>query len=165
MNGLMIISGGFGVFRAANFCRPSAASRATRSARTWKLVHPDARAARAPLRPGARIEFAADATSWTEAPSGAPSRCAGSAIRWHIGLLDNLRIHRRMLGRRRYGAVGLLSLPYTVLVEVMGPRSCRSPATRSVIVLVVFDEIAWEYAIALLVVVLLVAQLQTRGRS
>jgi hypothetical protein len=32
-----------------------------------------------------------------------------------------------------------------------------------VIVLAVFDEIAWEYAIALMVVVLLVAQLQTAG--
>ena len=67
-----------------------------------------------------------------------------------------------MLGRRRYGAVGLLSLPYTVLVEVMGPL-LQITGYVIVIVLAVFGEIAWEYAIALMVVVLLVAQLQTAG--
>ena len=98
---------------------------------------------------------------WTEAPPRLrPLR--GQRIRWHIGLLDNVRIHRRMLGRRRYGAVGLLSLPYTVLVEVMGPL-LQITGYVIVIVLAVFGEIAWEYAIALMVVVLLVAQLQTAG--
>jgi cellulose synthase/poly-beta-1,6-N-acetylglucosamine synthase-like glycosyltransferase len=107
----------------------------------------------------ARIEFAADATCWTEAPPGlGPLR--GQRVRWHIGLLDNLRLHHRMIGRRRFGAVGLLSLPYTILVEVCGPI-LQVIGYVIVIVLAAFDRIAWEYAIGLLLIVLLVAQLQT----
>jgi cellulose synthase/poly-beta-1,6-N-acetylglucosamine synthase-like glycosyltransferase len=159
MNGLLIISGAFGVFRRDLFRAVGGLSRDTLG-EDMELVmrlHEQLR----PLRAGARIEFAADATCWTEAPPGLrPLR--GQRIRWHIGLLDNLRMHRRMLGRRRYGAVGLLSLPYTVLVEALGPL-LQITGYVIVIVLAVFDEIAWEYAIALLVVVLLVAQLQTAG--
>lgn len=159
MNGLLIISGAFGIFRRDLFRAVGGLSRDTLG-EDMELVmrlHEQLR----PVRPDTRIEFAADATCWTEAPQGLrPLR--GQRIRWHIGLLDNIRIHRRMLGRRRYGAVGLLSLPYTVLVEVMGPLM-QIAGYAIVIGLAVFDEIAWEYAIALMIVVLLVAQLQTAG--
>ena len=30
------------------------------------------------------------------------------AIRGHVGLLDNLSLHKRMIARRRFGNVGLL---------------------------------------------------------
>jgi hypothetical protein len=83
-------------------------------------------------------------------------------VRWHIGLLDNLRLHRRMIGRRRFGAVGLLSLPYTILVEAFGPI-LQVAGYVIVIVLAAFGLVAWQYAIALLLVILLVAQLQTGG--
>jgi cellulose synthase/poly-beta-1,6-N-acetylglucosamine synthase-like glycosyltransferase len=159
MNGLLIISGAFGVFRRDLFRAVGGLSRDTLG-EDMELVmrlHEQLR----PLRAGARIEFAADATCWTEAPPGLRA-LRGQRIRWHIGLLDNLRMHRRMLGRRRYGAVGLLSLPYTVLVEALGPL-LQITGYVIVIVLAVFDEIAWEYAIAVLVVVLLVSQLQTAG--
>jgi cellulose synthase/poly-beta-1,6-N-acetylglucosamine synthase-like glycosyltransferase len=159
MNGLLIISGAFGVFRRDLFRGVGGLSRDTLG-EDMELVmrlHEQLR----PVRPGVRIEFAADATCWTEAPPGlGPLR--GQRVRWHIGLLDNLRLHRRMIGRRRYGAVGLLSLPYTILVEVLGPI-LQVTGYAIVIVLALFGEIAWEYAIALLLVVLLVAQLQTAG--
>jgi cellulose synthase/poly-beta-1,6-N-acetylglucosamine synthase-like glycosyltransferase len=157
MNGLLIISGAFGVFRRDLFRAVGGLSRDTLG-EDMELVmrlHEQLR----PARPGVRIEFAADATCWTEAPPGlGPLR--GQRVRWHIGLLDNLRLHHRMIGRRRFGAVGLLSLPYTILVEVCGPI-LQVIGYVIVIVLAAFDRIAWEYAIGLLLIVLLVAQLQT----
>lgn len=157
MNGLLIISGAFGVFRRDLFRAVGGLSRDTLG-EDMELVmrlHEQLR----PVRPGVRIEFAPDATCWTEAPPGLrPLRV--QRVRWHVGLLDNLRLHRRMLGRRRYGAVGLVSMPYTILVEVFGPI-LQVTGYVIVIVLALFGEIAWEYAIALLLVVLLVAQLQT----
>jgi cellulose synthase/poly-beta-1,6-N-acetylglucosamine synthase-like glycosyltransferase len=157
MNGLLIISGAFGVFRRDLFRAVGGLSRDTLG-EDMELVmrlHEQLR----PVRQGVRIEFAPDATCWTEAPPGLrPLRV--QRVRWHVGLLDNLRLHRRMLGRRRYGAVGLVSMPYTILVEVFGPI-LQVTGYAIVIVLALFDEIAWEYAIALLLVVLLVAQLQT----
>lgn len=159
MNGLLIISGAFGVFRRDLFRAAGGLSRDTLG-EDMELVmrlHEQLR----PMRPGVRIEFAADATSWTEAPSGLrPLR--GQRIRWHTGLLDNLRLHRRMVGRPAFGAVGLLSLPYTILVEVLGPI-LQVVGYVTVIVLALYGLIAWEYAIVFLVLALLVAQLQTAG--
>jgi cellulose synthase/poly-beta-1,6-N-acetylglucosamine synthase-like glycosyltransferase len=159
MNGLLIISGAFGVFRRDLFRAVGGLSRETLGEDMEMVMRLHERLR--PVRPGVRIEFAADATCWTEAPSGLrPLR--GQRIRWHIGLLDNLRLHRGMIGRKRYGAVGLLSLPYTILVEVFGPI-LQVIGYATVIVLAIYDLIAWEYAIVFLLLVLLVAQLQTAG--
>ena len=76
-----------------------------------------------PTRPQTRIAYAADANAWTEIPTSlAPLR--GQRIRWHVGLLDNLRIHRRMTGRRRYGAVGLLRP--SLRARLRGARAVRA---------------------------------------
>jgi cellulose synthase/poly-beta-1,6-N-acetylglucosamine synthase-like glycosyltransferase len=40
--------------------------------------------------------------------------------RWQLGLCQTLRKHRKMLFRRRYGMVGLLSLPFHLYVEGIG---------------------------------------------
>jgi len=60
------------------------------------------------LRPGwptARIAFVPDAVCWTQAPH----TLAGlrtQRIRWQVGLLETMRLHIGMSGRRRFGAVG-----------------------------------------------------------
>jgi hypothetical protein len=41
--------------------------------------------------------------------------------RWHRGLLECLNNNRVMMGRPRYGPVGLLGLPYNLVFEVFGP--------------------------------------------
>jgi cellulose synthase/poly-beta-1,6-N-acetylglucosamine synthase-like glycosyltransferase len=41
--------------------------------------------------------------------------------RWHRGLIETLVRHRGMIGRRRYGIVGLLGMPYFMLFEALGP--------------------------------------------
>src|SRR5262249_48317328 len=110
--------------------------------------------------PELRVEFAADATSWTEVPSGLkPLR--GQRIRWHIGLLDNLKMHLP-LWRARYRTIAFFSLPYTLAFEVIAPV-LQVIGYAIVIVLIVFDKVAYEYAIAFVLVVLLFGQLQTAG--
>ena len=114
-----------------------------------------------PQRPGTRIVHAPDANAWTEIPVAlGPLR--GQRIRWHVGLCDNLRIHWRMIGRRRFGAVGLWSLPYALLFEAAGPL-IQAAGMVLVVVLVGLHAISWPYAVALFVVMLLVGQLQTAG--
>ena len=131
LNGLLIISGAFGVFRR------------------------DLR----PTRPQTRIAYAPDATAWTEIPTSlAPLR--GQRIRWHVGLLDNLRIHRRMTGRRRFGAVGLFALPYALAFEVLGPF-VQIVGYAIMIVLIRWHEVSWWYAVAFFLVPVLAGQLQT----
>jgi HEAT repeat protein len=114
-----------------------------------------------PSRPRTRIAYAADATAWTEIPSSLrPLRT--QRIRWHVGLLDNLRIHREMIGRRRYGAVGLFALPFSVLFEVVDPIMQVVGYCVLVALLAVHPPSFWFLA-AFVVVTVLGAQLQTAG--
>jgi cellulose synthase/poly-beta-1,6-N-acetylglucosamine synthase-like glycosyltransferase len=159
MNGLLIVSGAFGVFRRDLMRAVGGLSKQTLG-EDMELVmrmHEELR----PAEPELRVDFAADAVSWTEAPSGlGPLR--GQRIRWHIGLLDNLRMHTRLIGRRRFGAVGLLALPYTILFEVVAPL-LQVLGYAFLVVALIFHEVAWEFAIAFFVIVLLAGQLQTAG--
>ncbi|NNE43791.1 MAG: glycosyltransferase [Gemmatimonadetes bacterium] len=57
---------------------------------------------------------------WTEVPS--TWRVLGrQRRRWHRGLMEILRYHRRMLLNPAYGRVGLVAFPYVVLFEFLGP--------------------------------------------
>jgi cellulose synthase/poly-beta-1,6-N-acetylglucosamine synthase-like glycosyltransferase len=159
LNGLLIISGAFGVFRRDLLRAAGGLSKETLG-EDMELVmrlHHQLR----PRRPRMRVAFAADANVWTEVPVGlAPLR--GQRIRWHVGLFDNLRIHQQMICRRRYGAVGLLALPYTVAFEVLGPL-LQVTGYAILIFLIVLDQVSWWYAAAFFVVSILVGQLQTAG--
>jgi len=159
LNGLLIISGAFGVFRRDVIRAAGGLSKDTLG-EDMELVmrlHHQLR----PSRPEIRIAYAADATAWTEIPASlAPLR--GQRIRWHVGLLANLRIHRRMIGRRRYGATGLLALPYTLAFEVLGPF-LQTAGYSTMIILILLHDVSWWYAAAFLLVPLLIAQLQTAG--
>jgi cellulose synthase/poly-beta-1,6-N-acetylglucosamine synthase-like glycosyltransferase len=67
-----------------------------------------------------KIDFASDAVCWTQAPDKLKG-LKSQRIRWHRGLTDSLLIHKKMIFNPRYGAVGILSMPYFVLVEMLGP--------------------------------------------
>jgi hypothetical protein len=69
---------------------------------------------------------------------------------------------QKMIGRRRFGAVGVLAMPYSILFEVIAPV-LQVAGAIIVIVLLVFDQIAWQYAIAFFLGVSLAGQLQTAG--
>jgi cellulose synthase/poly-beta-1,6-N-acetylglucosamine synthase-like glycosyltransferase len=159
MNGLMIISGAFGVYRRDLLRSVGGLSKETLSedmeltTRLHELLRP--------TEPQTRIGFAPDANCWTEVPPGlGPLR--GQRIRWHVGLLDNIRIHKRMILRRRFGAVGVFALPYNILFEVMAPL-LQTAGIAITIFLLAVGQIAWQYAIAFLLAMFLVGQLQTAG--
>jgi cellulose synthase/poly-beta-1,6-N-acetylglucosamine synthase-like glycosyltransferase len=159
LNGLLIISGAFGVFRSDVLRESGGLSKETlgEDMEVVMRLHHQFRAA----RPHTQIAYAADATAWTEIPA-ALSPLRGQRIRWHVGLLDNLRIHRQMICRRRYGAVGLLALPYTLAFEVLGPL-LQVAGYAIMTALIVLDQVSWRYATAFFVITLLVGQLQTAG--
>jgi cellulose synthase/poly-beta-1,6-N-acetylglucosamine synthase-like glycosyltransferase len=159
LNGLLIISGAFGVFRRDLLRSTGGLSKDTlgEDMEVVLRLHHQLR----PARPNTRIAHAADATAWTEIPiSIGPLR--GQRIRWHVGLLDNLRLHKQMIGRRRYGAAGLLSLPYAIASEVLGPF-LQVAGYAILIALLVLDQVSWWYVAAFFVVTLLAGQLQTAG--
>ncbi|TQK44076.1 cellulose synthase/poly-beta-1,6-N-acetylglucosamine synthase-like glycosyltransferase [Streptomyces sp. SLBN-118] len=67
-----------------------------------------------------RIVFVSEPISWSEAPSTAKI-LGKQRRRWHRGLTELLLKHRRMIGNPRYGRIGLVSLPFYVVFELLAP--------------------------------------------
>lgn len=118
VNGLLIISGAFGLFRretvvaAGGFCRETVGE-------DMELVVRLHRVCRERRRPY-RIVFQPDPVCWTEAPEEA-AVLARQRNRWQRGTLQVLARHRRMIFNPKHGIVGLVSMPYYLLFEGFGP--------------------------------------------
>lgn len=67
-----------------------------------------------------RIVFVSEPVSWTEVPAST-AVLARQRRRWHRGLYQVLRKHRRMLFNPRYGRIGLLALPFYLVFELLAP--------------------------------------------
>jgi cellulose synthase/poly-beta-1,6-N-acetylglucosamine synthase-like glycosyltransferase len=118
VNGLLIISGAFGVFRRTAVVEVGgfAPDSIGEDFELCVRLHQRARDERRPYR----LEFVPDPVCWTEVPTRL-RQLGGQRNRWHRGLVDTLWRHRRMIGNPRYGAVGMLSLPFFVVFEFLGP--------------------------------------------
>lgn len=66
------------------------------------------------------IVFVPDPVCWTEAPENA-SALGKQRDRWQRGLADTLARNRHMIFNPRFGVVGLVALPFFLLVELLGP--------------------------------------------
>jgi cellulose synthase/poly-beta-1,6-N-acetylglucosamine synthase-like glycosyltransferase len=144
MNGMLIISGAFGVFRRDLLVALGGFSSATlgedmeMTMRIHHLLRPQWKAA--------RVEFAADAVCWTEAP-GTMGGLRNQRVRWHVGLIDNLRMHWAMALRPRFGAAGTFAMPYLILFEATEPL-VEIVGFVIVVLLVVLNVVNWTYVLA-----------------
>ena len=117
INGLLIISGAFGVFRRTRVVEVGGF--ATDSiGEDFELCMRLHRRAREEGRPYS-IEFIPDPVCWTEVPERMRD-LGGQRNRWHRGLIDTLWRHRSMIANPRYGVVGMLAMPFFVLFEFLG---------------------------------------------
>jgi cellulose synthase/poly-beta-1,6-N-acetylglucosamine synthase-like glycosyltransferase len=118
LNALPIISGAFGVFdkrlilRAGGYAQDSLGEDFEMVIRLHRYIGVH----RLPYR----LRFVPDPICWTEVPETLRV-LRRQRSRWHRGLLDTLLRHRAMIGRPRYGPVGMLSLPAFVVFELFGP--------------------------------------------
>jgi cellulose synthase/poly-beta-1,6-N-acetylglucosamine synthase-like glycosyltransferase len=89
----------------------------------------------------------------TQAPEDLASLRA-QRCRWRRGLLQALWRHRGMIGNPRYGALGLLVLPYTLVFEAVAPLLEMS-GYLIVAVAAVTGVLDWQHAALLVAVALL----------
>ncbi len=117
IKGLLIISGAFGVFRRDTLVELGGLDAASlaEDAELVVAAHRHHRTEREPYR----IVFVADPVCWTEVPA-AWSAVARQRKRWSQGLGELLRGARDMMLRPRYGALGMVTLPYFWLFEQWG---------------------------------------------
>jgi cellulose synthase/poly-beta-1,6-N-acetylglucosamine synthase-like glycosyltransferase len=116
-NGLLIISGAFGLFKrslveAVGGYRPGTVGE---DVELVARMHRYLRARGEDFR----ISFIPDPVCWTEAPESV--RTLGhQRRRWQRGLGETLWRHRRAIANPRYGLFGMLTLPYFLLFEFLG---------------------------------------------
>ena len=117
MGALLIISGAFGIFRKdivlkINGYRHTIGEdfdlliRMHRYSYDNKIDH--------------EVRFIPDTMCWTQAPNDYGSLLK-QRNRWHRGLLETLYYNRGMLFNPHYKKVGLLALPYFLVVEALSP--------------------------------------------
>ena len=118
VNGLLIISGAFGMFKRSAVIEVGGYRHDT-VGEDMELVVRLHRRMREWKRPY-RIAFVPDPVCWTEAPE-TRQMLGRQRNRWHRGLLDTMLLHKKMLLNPKYGVIGLAAMPYFVIVELFGP--------------------------------------------
>ena len=115
---LMIISGAFGLFRrdvvvaAGGYDTTTVGEDAELVLRLHRF--------RRERNESCRMTFFPDPICWTEAPSSLKVLIR-QRDRWQRGLMEVLWKHRAMIGRPRFGRIGLFATPYFLLFEMLGP--------------------------------------------
>lgn len=118
INGLLIISGAFGLFKREIVLKVGGYKHDTVGEDMELVVrmHRHCLENNIPYS----VQFVPDPVCWTEAPE--TLKILGrQRNRWHRGLLDTLLIHKKMLFNKRYKVLGLVSVPYFVFIELLGP--------------------------------------------
>ncbi len=118
INGLLIISGAFGLFRkdvilaCGGYRHDTVGEDIELVARMHRYMFEH--------KQSHRVVFVPDPVCWTEAPE--KLKVLGrQRNRWHRGLLDTLSLHGTMLFNPRYKIIGMLSVPYFFFFELLGP--------------------------------------------
>ncbi|MDP1794914.1 MAG: glycosyltransferase, partial [Acidimicrobiales bacterium] len=118
LGGNLIISGAFGLFDRDAMVRSGGYVRDT-VGEDMELVARLRRESYDAGTPGI-VRFIPDPVAWTEVPSSL--RVLGrQRDRWQRGLADVLWRNRRVAFNPRYGVLGMVVMPYFILVELLGP--------------------------------------------
>ncbi len=153
-NLLLIVSGAFGVFSKPWVIE--AGGYADTAGEDMELVVRLHRLAREKNEPK-KIIYIPDPVCWTEAPETYRD-LRRQRRRWHRGLLESLWRHRALLFNPKYGSIGLLSLPYFWIIELLGPV-VELVGYMVIILSLCFGTIYIEFALLLLTVSVLYGSL------
>jgi len=118
LNGVLIISGAFAVFRRDLVLKVGGmnADSLGQDAELVAALHLALRRERVDYR----MVIVPQPVCWTEVP-GSWRDLGGQRRRWAQGLVQVLWRYRSAFGRPRFGRFGLLILPYHLLFELLGP--------------------------------------------
>jgi cellulose synthase/poly-beta-1,6-N-acetylglucosamine synthase-like glycosyltransferase len=140
VNGMLIISGAFGVFRkdavvSVGGYRPDTIGE---DMELIVRLHRLLRARRQPYR----IEFVPDPVCWTEAPEDFKT-LKNQRIRWQRGLAESLNANWGLMFSRNGGVPGWLAFPFMLLFEWLGPL-VEMGGYLFMVVAFLTGEISWQ---------------------
>jgi cellulose synthase/poly-beta-1,6-N-acetylglucosamine synthase-like glycosyltransferase len=150
-NSLLVISGAFGLFDkrtavlAGGYAADTVGEDMELVVRMHRYLHD--------RKQEYRIGFVPDPICWTEVPESVRV-LRRQRTRWQRGLIDTIWRHRGMLGRPRYGAVGMVALPGFAVFEMLSPLIELS-GYAVLPLLWLMGSLTWPYALGFLTVSLL----------
>lgn len=117
-NGALIISGAFGLFRKQSVIDAGGYDVGTMGEDMELVVklHEYCRVNNIPYL----IKYATDAICWSQVPENLRDLMK-QRRRWHIGLYQNMRMHRYLAFNPKYGSVGFFSFTYFLIYELLSP--------------------------------------------
>lgn len=96
-----------------------------------------------------RVSYIPDPLCWTEAPDSYKIFIS-QRNRWTRGTIETLRKHRKVGFNPKYGWFGLVSYPYWLIFERLAPI-IETVGLIYFMILIILQEVRWEYAISFLV--------------
>lgn len=144
-NGLMLISGAFGLFDT-DLVKTVGGYNTKTVGEDMELVirmHKYMREHKLPYK----VAYIPDPLCWTEAPSDGEI-LGRQRNRWTRGTIECLWIHRNMFFNPKYGILGLLSYPYWFFAEWLA-GFIEAGGYIFVFIVIVFKLINWQMFIAL----------------
>lgn len=117
-NLLLIVSGAFGVF-SKEYCISIGGYRTNTVGEDMDLVVRLHRYIKE-NKLNKKIAYIPEPVCWTEAPETLDV-LRRQRNRWYRGLFESLWHNKRMFFNPRYGKIGLISFPYYLLIELLGP--------------------------------------------
>jgi cellulose synthase/poly-beta-1,6-N-acetylglucosamine synthase-like glycosyltransferase len=147
LNGLLIISGAFGLFDRKITIEVGGYDTNTIGEDLEIIVRMRMHMEEQKLK--YKMAFIPDPLCWTEAPDNCKAFIS-QRNRWTRGTIETLRKHRKIGLNYKYRLLGLLSYPYWFLYERMGPV-IETMGIVYLTILVVFQKLRWDYAFVLFI--------------
>ncbi|UJW59371.1 glycosyltransferase family 2 protein [Bacillus sp. A116_S68] len=116
LNILLIISGAFGVFEKKRVVKVGGYNTKT-VGEDMELIVRMHRSIKEE-KSNQRVEYIQDPVCWTEAPDSV-AVLRSQRKRWQRGLAETIWLHKKMLFNPKYKGIGLFSMPYYLIVELL----------------------------------------------
>jgi cellulose synthase/poly-beta-1,6-N-acetylglucosamine synthase-like glycosyltransferase len=144
LNGLLVISGAFGLFDKKIAIEVGGYDTNTVGEDMEIIVR--MRRHMQDMKLKYKVAYIPDPLCWTEAPDNYKTFIS-QRNRWTRGTIETLKKHRKIGFNRRYFSLGLLSYPYWFIFERMAPI-VEVAGIVYFGVLIYFDYVRWDYSLA-----------------
>jgi biofilm PGA synthesis N-glycosyltransferase PgaC len=145
LNGLLLISGAFGLFKreiavlAGGYNHNTVGEDMELVVRMRRYMHERDK----PYR----VAYIPDPLCWTEAPASA-TILGRQRNRWARGTFETLKIHRKLFFNPRYGLMGMVSYPFWFFFEYLSPF-IEFSGLLFFAFLTVMGKVNWEFFLSL----------------
>lgn len=147
LNGLLVISGAFGLFDKKIALKVGGYDRNTVGEDMELVVR--MRGYMEEEKIPYKVAYIPDPLCWTEAPDNYKIFIS-QRNRWTRGTIETLRKHRKIGFNPKYNVLGMLSYPYWFFFERMAPL-IEFIGVIYFVILVISDKIRWDYAIGFII--------------